>query len=48
MGEVIAVIEAMKMNNNIDAPADGKVTRVSAKPGRTLDKGDTICIIKPS
>lgn len=47
VGEVIAVIEAMKMNNNIDAPADGKVTKISAKPGKTLDKGDTICIIKP-
>ena len=48
VGEVIAVIEAMKMNNNIDAPADGKVTRISAEPGQTLDKGETICIIKPS
>ena len=48
VGEVIAVIEAMKMNNNIDAPADGKVTKISAEPGKTLDKGETICIIKPT
>ena len=48
VGEVIAVIEAMKMSNNIDAPADGKVTRISAEPGKTLDKGETICIIKRS
>lgn len=46
VGEVIAVIEAMKMNNNIDAPADGKVTKISAQAGKTLDKGETICIIK--
>ena len=48
VGEAVAVIEAMKMNNNIDAPADGKVTRISADPGKTLEKGETICIIKPS
>ena len=48
VGEVIAVIEAMKMDNNIDAPADGKVTKISAKPGENLDRGNTICIIKPS
>ena len=47
VGEVIAVIEAMKMNNNIDAPADGTIKRIKCKPGKSLDKGDTICIIEP-
>jgi biotin carboxyl carrier protein len=36
------------MNNNIDSPADGKITKMKVKPGKTLDKGDIICIIKTS
>jgi pyruvate carboxylase subunit B len=45
IGETIAVLEAMKMNNNIDAPCDGKITQVPFKQGSTLAKGDIICTI---
>ena len=47
-GEVVAVIEAMKMNNNIYAPSDGSITKLMVKPGKTLDKGSVICVIKTS
>jgi biotin carboxyl carrier protein len=36
------------MNNNIDAPVDGKILKMKCKPGRNLDKGDIICIIEPT
>lgn len=48
VGDVIAVIEAMKMNNNIDAPVDGKILKLKCKPGKNLNKDDIICIIEPT
>lgn len=45
-GETLAVIEAMKMNNNIDSPTDGVLGKLMFKPGKSVDKGDIICIIK--
>lgn len=47
-GETIAVIEAMKMNNNIHAPCDGDIVKLPIKPGKSLDKGSVLCIIKTS
>ncbi len=47
-GETIAVIEAMKMNNNIHAPCDGDIVKTPIKPGKSLDKGSVLCIIKTS
>ncbi len=47
-GETIAVIEAMKMNNNIHSPCDGDIVKTPIKPGKSLDKGGVICIIKTS
>ncbi len=47
-GETIAVIEAMKMNNNIHSPCDGVIVKTPIKPGKNLDKGSVICIIKTS
>jgi pyruvate carboxylase subunit B len=45
-GETIAVIEAMKMNNNIYSPCDGDVVKILIKPGKSMDKGSVLCIIK--
>lgn len=46
VGDTIAVVEAMKMNNNIDAHCDGKITQIPFKAGSNITKGDTLCIIK--
>ncbi len=46
VGDTIAVIEAMKMNNNIDAHCDGKIIQIPFKAGSNITKGDTLCIIK--
>jgi len=46
VGDRIAIIEAMKMNNNIDSTCDGEITQIPFKTGSNLAKGDIICTIK--
>ena len=44
-GQVIMVLEAMKMENDIVAPCDGKVTSILAKKGDNVNSGDTLATI---
>lgn len=37
-GDVLLILEAMKMENVIKAPADGTVKKVAVKPGQSVDK----------
>ena len=39
------VLEAMKMENDIVAPCDGKVTSILAKKGDNVNSGDTLATI---
>ena len=41
-GDTVAVIEAMKMQNEIKAPTDGVVTEVHLESGARAEKGDII------
>jgi len=45
-GELIAVIEAMKMENEITAPASGTVEELNVSVGGAVSTGDTIAVIK--
>ncbi len=36
------VLEAMKMENNIDSDKDGKVTNIPVRPGQSVMEGDTL------
>ena len=45
-GALIAVIEAMKMENEITAPAAGKVEELNVSEGGSVSTGDTIAVIK--
>ncbi len=38
-GQVVMVLEAMKMENDIPAPRDGKVAQIIAAKGTTVDTG---------
>lgn len=38
-GQVLAVLESMKMQMQMRAPIDGRVTRVAARNGTQVDKG---------
>ena len=40
--QTVAVLEAMKMENEILAPADGTVTAVYAKEGTSVNTGDVL------
>ena len=41
-GTVLCVLEAMKMENEIPAPKDGKVAQVVVTKGATVGAGDTL------
>ena len=45
-GEVVCVIEAMKMENDVVASAEGTVTDVHVATGDTVETGDILCIIE--
>lgn len=44
-GQEIAVLEAMKMENSIEAAIDGTVTAVHVKEGDSVLEGDTVITI---
>ena len=44
-GQGIAVVEAMKMQNEVRSPKTGSVERVLVKEGQTVNAGDTIAVI---
>ncbi len=45
-GDTIVVIEAMKMNNNIEAPCDGKIKDILHEAGSSIAKDEILCIIE--
>lgn len=45
-GDVVAVLEAMKMENDIHAPQSGTVEEVFIEEGDTVDTGDVLIVIK--
>ena len=41
-GTVIAVLEAMKMENEISAPQDGTIASIDVRKGDTVNSGDVL------
>ncbi len=44
-GDVICVLEAMKMENDIPAPCDGVIASVNVQKGASVNANDTIATI---
>lgn len=44
-GQVLMLIEAMKMENEVVAPADGVVKQIVVNKGATVATGDTLLVI---
>ena len=44
-GQVLMILEAMKMENEIMCPCDGKVVSVSVSKGAAVESGALLCVI---
>ncbi len=45
-GDVLMILEAMKMENEIMAPKSGKIVSVSATKAGAVQTGDVLCVIE--
>lgn len=45
-GQAIAVLEAMKMENELVAPGSGMVAQLNVKVGQQVEKGSVLCVIR--
>lgn len=44
-GDVLMILEAMKMENEIIAPCDGTIASVNVNSGASVETGATLCVI---
>jgi len=44
-GDIVVILEAMKMENAIPAPADGVIKALNFGPGASVKKGDVLAVI---
>ena len=44
-GDVLLIIEAMKMENEVAAPCDGSVQQIVASVGQMVSTGDALIVI---
>jgi len=47
-GQVVAVLEAMKMENNVSTDVSGTVAEVKVEPGQSVGSGDVLVVITPT
>ncbi len=45
-GDTLVVLEAMKMQNNIEAEADGKVTAIAVKVGQAVLEDEPLVVVE--
>ena len=47
VGQVLLILEAMKMENEIKSPIEGIVASVTAREGVAVANGDPLCVVEP-
>jgi 3-methylcrotonyl-CoA carboxylase alpha subunit len=47
-GDVLAVMEAMKMEHSLTAPRDGTVAEVSVRAGEQVEEGALLIVLEPA
>jgi acetyl-CoA carboxylase biotin carboxyl carrier protein len=47
VGQVIGLIEAMKVFNEVTSPAAGTVVKIAVESGSLVQEGDTLLVLKP-
>ena len=45
-GDILCLLESMKMENPILAPVGGTVTKIDLSPGQVVEVGDLVTIIE--
>jgi len=45
VGDVVLILEAMKMENEISSPSDGVIGNILVNPGQSINTGDTLFTI---
>ncbi|MER3398468.1 MAG: hypothetical protein C4315_04555 [Chloroflexota bacterium] len=45
-GQVLVVLQAMKMENELSAPRDGTVREVRVKPGQAVEHGEVLAVLQ--
>ncbi len=44
-GDVLIIIESMKMEMPVEAPAPGRVTEVKVEEGQSVEEGDLLIVL---
>jgi len=45
-GQVLMILEAMKMENEIMCPCNGKITSINTTKGAAVESGTLLCVIQ--